>query len=73
MMWWNGSWAWAWLVMLPMMVLMWALIVWVAMPWSRNGNARASSPAERLDGRLADGDISVDEYRTRRDELERRP
>ena len=54
------------------MVLMWALIAWVVMPWSRNGSDRPSSPFERLDGRLAAGDISVDEYRLRRAELEHR-
>lgn len=73
MMWWNGSWTWAWLVMVPMMVLMWALIAWVVMPWTRNRSDRPPSPVDRLDGRLAAGDISVDEYRTRRTELEHRP
>jgi uncharacterized membrane protein len=71
-MWWNGSWAWAGLVMVPMMALMWALIAWVVIPRRRNGNARAPSPVEQLDERLAAGDISVDEYRLRRAEFEHR-
>ncbi|MGQ0431161.1 MAG: SHOCT domain-containing protein [Microthrixaceae bacterium] len=72
MMWWNGSWAWAWLVMVPMMVLMWALIALVVIPWARHASdsGRPVSPLERLDGRLATGDIDVDEYRIRRAELE---
>ncbi len=72
MMWFDGGWAWMWLAMVPMMVLMWALIALVVIPWARNGTDRAPSPLEQLDGRLAAGDISVDEYRTRRTELEHR-
>jgi uncharacterized membrane protein len=70
MMWWNGNSAWAWLVMVPMMVLMWALIALVVIPWARHDSDRPVSPLERLDKRLAVGDIDVDEYRTRRAELE---
>ena len=70
MMWWNGNSAWAWLVMVPMMVLMWALIALVVIPWARHESGQPVSPLERLDGRLAAGDIDVDEYRTRRAELE---
>ena len=73
MMWWNGSWAWAWMIMVPMMALVWALIAWVIMPRRRNENTRSPSPVERLDERLAASEISVDEYRTLRAELESRP
>lgn len=56
--------------MVPMMVLLWALIAFVVMPRrARSGNERPPSPVERLDERLAAGDISVEEYRTRRTEL----
>jgi len=72
MMWFDGGWGWMWLAMVPMMALMWALIAMVVIPWARNGTDRAPSPLERLDGRLAAGDISVDEYRSRRTELEHR-
>ncbi len=70
MMWFDGGWCWMWLAMVPMMALMWAVIAMVVIPWVRNGTDRAPSPLERLDGRLAAGDISVEEYRTRRTELE---
>ena len=58
--------------MVPMMALVWAVIAMVVIPWARNGPDRASSPLERLDGHFVDGDISVDEYRTRRTDLEYR-
>ena len=72
MMWWNGSWTWMWIAMVPMMLLMWALIAVVFLPWARGGSDRPPSPRERLDERLATGEISVDEHRTRRAELESR-
>lgn len=72
MMWTSGSWGWMWIAMVPMMVLMWALIALVLLPWTRNERDRPPSPLERLDGRLAAGEISVDEHRTRRAELEHR-
>ena len=68
MMWWNGSWTWMWIAMVPMMLLMWALIAMVFVPWARSG--RPVSPRERLDERLAAGEISVEEHLTRRSELE---
>ncbi len=70
MMWFNGGWGWMWLAMVPMMALMWVLIAVVVVPWARSETDRAPSALERLDGRLAAGDIGVDEYRTRRTELE---
>ena len=72
MMWWNGSWTWMWIAMVPMMLLMWALIAMVLLPWARSGRDRPLSPREQLDRRLADGEISVDEHRTRRSEFEDR-
>ena len=72
MMWWNGSWKWMWIAMVPMMLLMWALIAMVLLPLARSGRDRHLSPREQLDRRLADGEISVDEHRTRRSELEDR-
>lgn len=72
MMWWNGSWTWMWIAMVPMMIAMWGLIIWAVTRWARDVSPRSPSPTERLDGRLAAGDIDVEEYRTRRAELERR-
>ena len=69
MMWWNGGWA--WLMMLPMTVLLWALIALVLVPWTRTRKTHVLSPRQLLDERLAAGDIGIDEYRTRRTELER--
>lgn len=75
----NGDWAWmwiggVWMILLPVIVLMWALIAMVFLPWARNGRPehRPASPREQLDGRLASGEISVEEHRTRRSELEQR-
>ena len=72
MMWWNGSWTWMRIVMVPMMLMMWVLVVVMFLPWARSGRDRPLSPREQLDRRLADGEISVDEHRTRRSELEDR-
>ncbi len=69
MMWWNGSWMW---FFVPVMLLTWALTVVVLMPLLRDRRGRPASPHERLDERLASGEISVDEHRTRRSALERR-
>ena len=71
MMFWNGNWAWAWL-MIPMMLAMWAVIALVLLPWVRTDRDRPRSPINQLDDRLASGEITVEEYRSRRDELERR-
>ena len=72
MMWWNGSWTWMWIAMVPMMLLMWALIAVVFLPWVRSDRDRPPSPRERLDERLATGEIGLAEHRTRRSELEQR-
>lgn len=70
MMWWNGTWTWVWIAMVPMMLLMWALIAAVVLPWVRAGRDRSPTPRERLDRRLAAGEISVEEHRRLRSELE---
>lgn len=71
-MWFDGGWGWMWLLMVPMMALTWVLIALLVIPWARNGRDRPPSPTERLDERLSAGDISIDEYRIRRTELEHR-
>ena len=71
MMWWNGGWGWMWLFMVPM----WALVAWAIVHFARNGRvgpAETVGPLGTLDGRLAAGEITVEEHRARRAELERR-
>lgn len=70
MMWWNGSWAWAWLVMVPMVVAMCAVAIWAITRWAQTSSG-SSTAVDQLDRRLAPGDNDV-EYRRRRAELERR-
>ena len=69
MMNWNGGWGWMWL-MIPMMLAVWALIALLVLPWLRTGRERTRSPVDRLDARLAAGEITIEEYRSRRTELE---
>ena len=66
---WNGGWGWMWL-MIPMMLVMWGVIALLVLPWLRTGREQTRSPVDRLDARLATGEISIDEYRSRRNELE---
>lgn len=68
---WNGYSAWMWLMMLPALVLVWGLLAWVIVPAARQGRGGPLTPLDRLDGRLAAGEIDVDQYRTLRSELER--
>ncbi len=68
----DGGWAWALLFMIQMMLVMWAVIALVALPWMRTDRRWHRLPVEQLDDRLAAGEISVEEYRLRRAELDRR-
>ena len=72
MMWWDGSWTWMWFAAVPMMLLVSALTAVVLVPLLRDRRGRPASPHDRLDERLASGEISVDEHRSRRSALERR-
>ncbi len=49
MMNWNGSWGWAWLFMIPMVLVMWGAIALVVVPWMRTGRDPRRSPIERVD------------------------
>lgn len=69
MMNWNGGWGWMWL-MIPMMLVMWAVIALLLLPWLRTGREQTRSPMDRLDARLAAGELTIEEYRSRRLELE---
>ncbi len=72
MMWWGSGYGWIW------MLLSWAviigLVVWAVNTFAgrdaRGGNG-ASSARRILDERFARGEIDEEEYRRRRDELER--
>jgi putative membrane protein len=77
--WMHGGWGWGWMsLMMVMMVLFWgaviAGIVWLirGAAWGRSEPDRpvnTESPAEILDRRFAEGDISEEDYRARRDVL----
>jgi putative membrane protein len=69
MMNWNGGWGWFWL-MIPMMLVMWAVIALLILPWLRTSRDQPPSPIALLDRRLAAGEITIEEYRSRRSELE---
>lgn len=68
---WDGGW---WIMMLGM-VLFWGaiifLVVWAVRGspgWGRGeGHARRETPEEILDRRFAEGDLSAEEYRERRE------
>ena len=47
MMNWNGGWGWMWL-MIPMMLVMWAVIALLVLPWLRTGRDQSQSPIGRL-------------------------
>lgn len=77
--WMHGDWGWGWMaVMMVMMLLFWgaiiAAIVWLlrGASWGakpREGDASRETPAEILDRRFAEGEISEDDYRARREVL----
>ena len=69
-----------WIVMIPMMVLFMGAMMWMMMRGMGGGSARDSSapsdtfvsgdsPIETLERRLAEGQISIEEYRERREAL----
>ena len=69
MMNWNGGWGWMWL-MIPMMLVIWAAIALLVLPWVRTSRGQPRSPIGQLDDRLASGEITTEEYHARRNELE---
>lgn len=67
----GGGW---WVVMMIWMVLFWGAVifgvVWLARGGTPSGASRGEhreSPLEILDRRFAEGDMSADEYRDRRE------
>lgn len=71
---WHDSWSgWSWALMMIGMVALWGLVAWpivilVRSP-SRPQGRRSDSAEEVLAGRLAAGEIEVDEYQHRLDVL----
>jgi putative membrane protein len=77
--WMHGDWGWGWMiVMMVMMLLFWGAII-AGIVWLIRGAARGRSvpdgpvsketPLEILDRRFAEGDISEEDYRARRQVL----
>ena len=75
----DGAWGAGWmLVMMPLMLLFWGAIIFGAI-WLIRGGARSSStaevhatresPVEILERRFAEGDITPEDYKARRDVL----
>jgi len=68
---WGAGW---WIVMVLMMVVFWGLVIF-AVVWLVRALAgghhtiHRRDPVEVLDHRLASGEISVEEYRERREQL----
>ncbi len=70
---WGAGW---WIVMAIGMALFWGLVIYLLIRTfgsSRNGGSGSGDPLEILDRRLAEGLISPDEYRERKDILTGRP
>ena len=78
MMWWSDNSGWSWFWMAFTMVVFWGLVAFAVVaairasgPRDKNTTAGATrhSPEDVLAERFARGDIDVDEYRRRSDEL----
>jgi putative membrane protein len=78
--WMHGGWGWGWMsLMMVVMVLFWGAIifgaVWLIRGAARGGPAPAEklasreSPVEILERRFAEGEITEDDYRARREVL----
>lgn len=70
MMYWNGDWSWGgWLAMTVAMILVWGIVAWVVVVLLRTLADRGTgppsgseAPQDALAGRLARGEISIEEY-----------
>ena len=77
--WVHGGWGWGWMaLMMVVMVLFWAAVivglVWLIRSagrgsWSRERSVREETPVEILERRFAEGEISEEDYRARREVL----
>jgi putative membrane protein len=74
--WMHGGWGWGWMsLMMGIMVLFWGAvivgIVWLirstgSAPLARERDLNEETPVEILDRRFAEGEISEEDYRARR-------
>ena len=78
--WMHGDWGWGWMsLMMVMMVLFWGAIIFAVVwlvrgaaqgGWTSGGTpARKETPLEILERRFAEGDMTEDDYRARREVL----
>ena len=77
--WMHGDWGWGWMsLMMAMMLLFWGAvivgIVWLIRgaappPWAHGRDVNKETPVEILDRRFAEGEISEEDYRARREVL----
>ena len=77
--WMHGGWGWGWMVlMMAMMLLFWGAvivgIIWLIRgaglaPWTHERDVTKETSVEILERRFAEGDISEEDYRARRDVL----
>lgn len=78
--WMHGGWGWGWMsLMMVMMVLFWGAVifgvVWLIRGATQGGSRtsepspRSESPIEILERRFAEGGISEEDYRARREVL----
>jgi putative membrane protein len=77
--WMHGGWGWGWMaLMMGVMLVFWGAvivgIVWLVRgaasgPAPRERDASMETPAEILDRRFAEGEISEEDYRARREVL----
>jgi uncharacterized membrane protein len=72
MMMWNGMWPWVWLMMVPTLAIVAALVVLVMRQPTPPGLSPSASALQLLDQRLAAGAIDVEAYRFTRAEIDHR-
>ena len=67
---WNGSWGWMIAMFVMMVAVVWA-VVWLARSFGGSGQS-TDQPEDTLRQRFASGEITKDEFRRAKDELQRR-
>ena len=77
--WMHGDWGWGWMtLMMVAMLLFWGAIivgiVWLirgaaSAPWAHERDVSKETPVEILERRFAEGEISEEDYRARREVL----